>query len=171
MKKLTVISSLVLALGFSVATSTALAATNSHKAGTTQPYLYVYSIPGAGGAAGQVTATLKSYTDGSGSTVGLPGGLPYNGSAPIIVQNGKDSGPVSAELTYDVHLGTVASSECTVQVDSPNIGLPAAAPNGQAKIIKDSGGQGLCGILFNPVEALNSEDGDQVINLNWKMAL
>src|SRR3990167_899270 len=126
-----IVSALALAASLGLAQS-AMAAT--------VPYLYVYSIPGSGGPAGMMTATLTGYTNGSGSTVGLPGAVPYKGSDPVIIQNGKMTGPVSATLVYHVTLGTVGVSDCTLLVASKDIGLPASAPNGTVNVVNDSGG-------------------------------
>lgn len=154
-----IISALALTTGLGLAQSTMAA---------TVPYLYVYSIPGSGGAPGMMTATLKGYTAGDGSTVGLPSALPYNGPNPVIIQNGKMTGPVSATLVYHVTLGSTGQSDCTLSVASKDIGLPAAAPNGTVSVLDDSGGMGLCTDFLQSVSSLNPQDGDQVISLNWK---
>lgn len=136
-------------------------------ANDTQPYLYVYSVPGSGGGAGPMTATLTNYTNGSGSTVGLPGALPYKDGKPVIVQNGKMSGSVSADLVYHVTLGSVGASDCTLHVKSPDIGNKKI-PNAKVTVVNDSAGMGLCTNFMQPVYTNNAEDGDQVITLNWK---
>ncbi|EKD73131.1 MAG: hypothetical protein ACD_45C00448G0001 [uncultured bacterium] len=164
-KSLTVVSTVALAvcLGFA---SSAMAQT------PTVPYLYVYSVVGAT-PGGLAKATLIAAQAGSGSTVGLPPTMPYaalpNAGSPLVVYNGKQNGPVSAKLTYQLSIPVNGgqNSTCVYSVSSPNVGFKTGA-NAKAKLVSDSGGMNLCNMFTVPVYTNNSQDGDQVITMNFK---
>jgi hypothetical protein len=155
-KSIKLASVLVCALGVSGA---ALAANS--------PYAYVYGV-----FANPVSkAVLTNVVANSPNTqVSLPaGGLP----SPLSMNN-KNQGLVTAyttspsqkmlsvTLTYIVTAG-VGPSTCTVTVETPNIydktqQLNASVTNGC-----------MASTLFNPIYSTNSEDGDQVVTVNWKL--
>ncbi|EKD77161.1 MAG: hypothetical protein ACD_42C00457G0001 [uncultured bacterium] len=134
------------------------------------PYLYVYSVVG-GTPFGQAQATLVEAVAGADSTVGLPkGSLPQTigptDSSPLIVQNGTQSGAVSATLTYNLVVGPNKST-CTVNVSTSDVG-DKTKNDAKATVTGDSGDNGLCTSFLVPVYSFNPQDGDQVITLNWK---